>query len=108
MKKATLVLCGAALLTAAAAFAAPRVTILVLDVPEHRATLLVKRSTVPGLRFLDSAGSLCRRQGPGSPLHSVYLGPTFCHLTVVHSGIASGENVYLRLPFSSALHALAD
>jgi hypothetical protein len=98
----------AAVLVAALSAAASRLAILVVDLPEQRATLVLKRSAVPGLRGLDTTGAVCERQGPGSPLHSIYLGTAFCEKAVTMEGMAAGENVYLRLPFSARLQALAD
>ena len=100
---ATSVLAAAALLTAAAA---GQVTLLVLDVPEHRASLLVKRSGLLGMRLIESETSLCQRQGPGSPLHSISLPTNFCALALASGSVASERNLLLRLPFSSVLHSL--
>lgn len=105
---AAILVAAIAAVAATLAVAANRIAILVVDLPEQHATLVVERSAVPGLRWLDNTGSLCRRQRPGSPLHSIYLGPAFCERAVTFDGMAAGENVYLRLPFSAWLHALAD
>ena len=95
------VLAPAAILVIAAA---RQVTLLVLDVPERRATLIVKRSGSLGMRLTESETSLCQRQGPGSPLHSLSLPPSFCPLALASGPVASGSNVLLKLPFSRVLH----
>ena len=99
------VLAAAAILVIAAA---RQVTLLVLDVPERRATLIVKRSGSLGMRLIESETSLCRRQGPGSPLHSLSLPPSFCPLALASGLVASGSNLLLSLPFSKALHDWAN
>ena len=98
-------LAAAAILVVAAA---RQVTFLVLDVPERRATLIVKRSGSLGMRLIESETSLCRRQGPGSPLHSLSLPPSFCPLALASGLVASGSNLLLSLPFSKALHDWAN
>ena len=99
------VLAAAAILGIAAA---RQVTFLVLDVPERRATLIVKRSGSLGMRLIESETSLCRRQGPGSPLHSLSLPPSFCPLALATGSVTSGSNLLLSLPFSGVLHGWAD
>lgn len=81
-----------------------RVTLLVLDVPERRATLIVKRSTSFGMRLIESEASLCRRQGPGSALFSLSLPMSFCPLALANSPVANGSNVLIGLPYSRVLH----
>lgn len=97
----------AAVVAGLATTAASRVSILTVDLPDRRETLVVKRSAVPALRFLDSAEAVCRRQPPGSPLRSIYLGDAFCQQAVALAVDVGGDAVRLRLPFSPALHALA-
>jgi hypothetical protein len=87
--------------------AARQVTLLVLDVPDHRATLLVKRSQALGMGLLESEASLCRRQSPGSPLFSLSLPVSFCPVALAKGPVASGRNVLLSLPFSRVLHGWA-
>lgn len=101
------VLLGVAASFAALAAAASHVSILVVDLPGHRGTLLVERSSVPGLRLLDSPEAVCRRQGPGSPLRSIYLGDDFCQRAVLLFADAGGRRAGARLPYSRTLHALA-
>lgn len=100
-------LVAAAALAAAAILlivAARHVTLLVLDVPERRATLVVKRSASLGMRLVESETSLCRRQGPGSALFSLSLPLSFCPLALAKGPVASERNVLLSLPFSRVLH----
>ncbi|OVZ65978.1 hypothetical protein CDO46_03660 [Pigmentiphaga sp. NML030171] len=92
---------------AAGAIAGSRVTLLVLDVPDRQATLLVKRSATLGMGWLESETTLCRRQQPGSPLHSVMLSPDFCPLALAAGQETRGERVLLTLPFMAWLHGLA-
>lgn len=99
--------CAMVIVAVLATAAIRQVTVLVLDVPEHRATLLVKRSAAYEMRLLESEASICERQRPGSPLHSVYLSASFCPLAMATSTAASGSNVLLRLPFVPALHGWA-
>ncbi|NUZ04752.1 hypothetical protein [Piscinibacter koreensis] len=107
-RRGLLVGAGALLLVMVLALvAARRVTLLVLDVPEKRATLLVKRSPALGMRFVESEASLCDRQKPGSPLHSIALPASFCPLALATGPVTSERNVLLRLPFVAALHRLA-
>ncbi|KQP19582.1 hypothetical protein ASF43_28760 [Pseudorhodoferax sp. Leaf267] len=96
----------AALGAGAVAVGASRVTLLVLDAPERRATLLLPRSARYGMRLVESEASLCARQGPGSPLHSVYLAPEFCPLAVATSVAAPGR-AWVELPYLPALRTLA-
>lgn len=100
-----LVVLAAAL--AAGLAAGSRVTLLVLDVPDRQATLLVKRSATLGMGWLESEVTLCRRQPPGSPLHSVMLTPEFCPLALAAGQETRGERVLLTLPFLAWLHGLA-
>lgn len=97
----------AAVVTGLGTAAASRVSILTVDLPERRETLVVQRSAIPALRFVDSAEAVCRRQPPGSPLRSIYLGEAFCRHAVALAVDAGGDAVHLRLPFSPAIHALA-
>ena len=107
-RKRLFVLAGALLLVAIlATVAARRVTLLVLDVPERQATLLVKRSPALGMRLVETEASLCRRQGPGSPLHSLMLPASFCPLALATGPVTRDANVLLSLPFVRALHRLA-
>jgi hypothetical protein len=91
----------------AVTLAAPKLTVLVLDVPDHRSTLLVKR--VPSLKMglIESETSICRRQGPGTPLHSVVLPASFCPYALAGSPLIGGNNVLLSLPFMKVLHSAA-
>ena len=86
---------------------ARQVTLLVIDVPERRATLVVKRSGALNMRLLESESSLCSRQGPGSPLFSLGLPAAFCALALAKGPVASGGNLLLTLPFSRTLHRWA-
>ena len=110
MRRRAVILAASALAAAAILViaAARQVTFLVLDVPERRATLIVKRSGSLGMRLIESETSLCRRQGPGSPLHSLSLPPAFCPLALASGLVASGSNLLLSLPFSKALHDWAN
>ena len=110
MRRRAVILAASALAAAAilVVAAARQVTFLVLDVPERRATLIVKRSGSLGMRLIESETSLCRRQGPGSPLHSLSLPPSFCPLALASGLVASGSNLLLSLPFSKALHDWAN
>lgn len=92
---------------AAVAVAARDVTVLVLDVPDHRATLLVKRTPSLGMGLIESETTICRRQGPGTPLHSVILPASFCPFALAGSPLVGGKNVLLSLPFLKVLHAAA-
>ena len=94
--------------TTLAIAAARQVTFLVLDLPVRRATLIVKRSGSLGMRLIESETSLCRRQGPGSPLPSLSLPPSFCPLALASGSVASGSNLLLSLPFSKVVHGWAD
>ncbi|MPS27067.1 MAG: hypothetical protein E2576_17350 [Alcaligenaceae bacterium] len=96
-----------AALLAAGSAAGSRVTVLVLDVPDRQATLLVRRSAALGMGWLESEATLCRRQAPGSPLHSVMLSPEFCPLALAAGRETRGERVLLTLPFQAWLHGLA-
>ncbi|MDX3906593.1 MAG: hypothetical protein QHC78_12975 [Pigmentiphaga sp.] len=110
MRKAIVVSSAAAalavLLTAGVA-ASRQLTLLVINVPDRQATLLVKRSEALDMSLLESETSLCRRQGPGSPLHSVMLPPAFCPLALAASREVQGERVLLSLPYMPWLHRLA-
>ncbi|OVZ61255.1 hypothetical protein CDO44_06345 [Pigmentiphaga sp. NML080357] len=110
MRKGILVSAAVALgvLLAAGAMAASRVTLLVLNVPDRQATLLVKRSPALGMGWLESETTLCRRQQPGSPLHSVMLPPAFCPLALATSPETRGESLLLRLPYMGWLHRMAE
>jgi hypothetical protein len=101
------VLAGALLVAVLATVAARRVTLLVLDVPDRQATLLVKRSPALGMRLVETEASLCGRQGPGSPLHSLTLPASFCPLALATGPVTREGNVLLSLPFMRALHRLA-
>ena len=90
-----------------AVLAALEVTVLVLDVPEHRATLLVKRSPSLGMGLIESETTICRRQAPGTPLHSVVLPASFCPFALAGSPLIRGNNVLLSLPFLKVLHSAA-
>lgn len=90
-----------------AAWAAREVTVLVLDVPEHRATLVVKRTASLGMGLIESETTICSRQRPGMPLHSVVLPASFCPFALAGSPLVSGSNVLLSLPFLKVLHAAA-
>ena len=83
---------------AALAAAASRITLLVMDVPERRATVVLPRSERYNMRLLESEATLCARQGPGSPLHSVYLPPSFCPLALATSVAAPGRG-WVELPY---------
>lgn len=109
MRRRSWALGAGALLAVAllAAVQARHVTVLVVDVPEHRATLLIRRAPALGMRFIDSAGSLCRRQSPGSPLHSLSLPPSFCPLALASGPFVTGRNLLLRLPFLGVLERIA-
>ncbi|HEX2541409.1 MAG TPA: hypothetical protein VHM00_10040 [Caldimonas sp.] len=102
---------AAALAVAAVAIllivAARQVTLLVLDVPDRRATLVVKRSPALGMRLIESESSLCGRQGPGSPLFSLSLPTSLCPFALAKGPAASGRNLLLSLPFSRTLHGWA-
>jgi hypothetical protein len=110
-KRAIVIALAAALLSTAAAaalaVAAREVTVLVLDVPDHRATLLVKRTPTLGMGLIESETTICSRQGPGMPLHSVILPAPFCPLALAGSPFVTGKNVLLSLPFLKVLHAAA-
>ncbi|MEF7612300.1 hypothetical protein V4F39_00165 [Aquincola sp. MAHUQ-54] len=101
-RKAAVALVCVAGAAAALAAAASRITVLVLDVPERRATVVLPRSEVYRMRLLESEATLCARQGPGSPLHSVYLPADFCPLAVASSVAAPGRAL-LELPYLPAL-----
>jgi hypothetical protein len=103
---------GAAAVTLAAAAivlvaAARQVTFLVLDVPERRATLVVKRSAALGMRLVETESTVCGRQGPGSPLFSLSLPVSFCPFALAKGPAANGDNLLLSLPFSRTLHGWA-
>lgn len=102
---AALIVAGA---VASSVVAARQLTLLVLDVPQHQATLLVKRDPALDMRLLDTETSLCRRQRAGSPLHSVMLPATFCPAALVTSSTARGDNVLVSLPFAGWLHQWVD
>ena len=85
---------------------ASRITLLVLDVPDRRATLVLPRSAHYNMRLLESEASLCARQRPGSPLHSVYLPAGFCPLALASSVAAPGR-AWVELPYMPALRMLA-
>ena len=97
---------GIGLAATALAVGASRITLLVLDVPERRATLVLPRAAGYNMRLLESEATLCARQGPGSPLHSVYLPAGFCPLALATSVAAPGR-VWVELPYLPALRALA-
>lgn len=110
MSRRPIILALAAVLsfgTIAAALAAREVTVLVLDVPEHRATRLVKRTPSLGMGLIESETTICSRQGPGTPLHSVVLPASFCPFALAGSPLGSLNNVLLSLPFLKVLHAAA-
>jgi hypothetical protein len=98
---ATVALAAAAILLVVAA---RQVTLLVLDVPERRATLVVKRNASLGMQLIESEASLCRRQRPGSVLFSLSLPASFCPLALAKGPVVNGSNVLLYLPFSRVLH----
>lgn len=84
--------------------ASRQITLLVLDVPERRETLVVKRIPALGMRLIESEASLCNRQGPGSALFSLSLPVAFCPLALAKGPLTSGSRVLLSLPFSKLLH----
>lgn len=96
---------GAGLLACALvvlALAGSRLTLLVLDVPDRRATLLLPRSAPYGMGLLETETSLCARQGPGSPLHSLHLPPQFCPMALA-TGIAAPGRALVELPYLGVL-----
>lgn len=95
-------LAAAACVAAAATWAAGRVTILVLDAPDRQATLVLPRSRLYGMRSLESETSLCARQRPGSPLHSIHLPPEFCPMALA-TGVAAPGQEWMALPYLPAL-----
>ena len=57
--------------------------------------------------LIESETTICRRQGPGTPLHSVVLPATFCPFALAGSPLVNGKNVLLSLPFLKVLHQAA-
>lgn len=98
-------LLAAALLVALAA-AASRFTVLLIDQPGRQATVLLPRTAPYGMGLVETEASLCARQGPGSPLHSVHLPPEFCPLAVA-TGLAAPGRALLELPHWPALRRWA-
>ena len=91
---------------AALALAASRLTVLSIDQPGRQATVLLPRAASYGMGLLETDTSLCARQGPGSPLHSVHLPREFCPMAVA-TGLAAPGRALLELPYWPALRRWA-